>query len=351
MENANNKNDSLAVLIDADNVSASQADAIFKRACSLGEPIVRRAYGMVNCFSATGGWTKVQREYGIVAKPQISNVSGKNVADIALVVDAMEILYRGTCHGICIVSSDSDFTALAAKIREAGKKVYGLGNSKTPESFRVACTQFFEMPLQRKEETKKAPPAPPSCPRCGGKLVQGWTKSRKACQLCESCGGMSVKLSFLRGGFSDESIQELLASAKEHKQPGCLCPNCKSSMSLLRVARGSKHVDIDVCPSCQSVWYDKNEFESLVPNDGALHATISAGKSFRRDMVLTVTSDLQTGRRKAPNLTSLRNILKTAYHVPTPDIDPILSTLRSQKIIAVDKKNAVKVCARPQNRP
>ena len=108
---------SMAVLIDADNVSPSLIEEIFKIVGSFGDPIVRRAYGMVGCFSDGGGWQRAQREYGVVAKPQVSNISGKNVADIALVIDAMELLYKGTCDGICIVSSDSDYTALAAKIR------------------------------------------------------------------------------------------------------------------------------------------------------------------------------------------------------------------------------------------
>ena len=110
----------LAVLIDADNVSAAHAGFIFATARKLGDPLVRRAYGMVNCFSQEKGWWNAQREYGIVARPQVSNVSGKNVADIALVIDAMEHLYKKTCDAFCIVSSDSDFTALAAKIREEG---------------------------------------------------------------------------------------------------------------------------------------------------------------------------------------------------------------------------------------
>ena len=79
----------LAVLIDADNVSPAQVSEIFKTVSPLGEPIVRRAYGMVNCFSVSGGWNVAQREYGIVSKPQVSNVSGKNVADIALVIDSV----------------------------------------------------------------------------------------------------------------------------------------------------------------------------------------------------------------------------------------------------------------------
>jgi len=154
---------------------------------------------------------------------------------------------------------------------------------------------------------------------------------------------MSAKLTSLKGVFADESIGAILASAKERSQQGCMCPVCGGSTSLLRVAVGKRHVDIDVCPTCESVWYDKNEFESLVPNDAALHAEVSAGKAFRREMVLAIASDLRTGRRKAGTLDALRNVLRTAYHVPRPDMDPIIGTLRCQKIIAVDKKNTVKV--------
>lgn len=106
---------SLAVLIDADNISPSLVEPIFKIATEIGEPIVRRAYGMVGCFSDGGGWQRAQREYGVVAKPQVSNVSGKNVADIALVIDAMELLFKGSCNGICIVSSKSTSVRVARR--------------------------------------------------------------------------------------------------------------------------------------------------------------------------------------------------------------------------------------------
>ena len=145
----------IAILIDADNISPALVGDIFRTACAIGEPMVRRAYGMVNCFSSQGGWSQAQREYGIVARPQVSNVSGKNVADIALAVDAMELLYKSQCQGICIVSNDSDFTAVVAKIREGGKLAYGIGGPKAPESFRVACSSFHELPMAAKLPAKE----------------------------------------------------------------------------------------------------------------------------------------------------------------------------------------------------
>ena len=146
----------LAVLIDADNVSYDVIGDVFKCIAKFGDIIVRRAYGMVNCFSNPKGWQLAAREFGILAKPQVSNVSGKNVADIALVIDAMELLYKNPCDAICIVSQDSDFTALATKIREAGKSVYGVGGPRTPISFRSACCGFIELKVPPKKQNQSS---------------------------------------------------------------------------------------------------------------------------------------------------------------------------------------------------
>ena len=335
----------IAVLIDADNISAQIADYIFQKVCAIGEPIVRRAYGMVNSFSLAGGWTRAQRDYGIVACPQVSNVSGKNVADIALVIDAMEFLYNSPCQGICIVSSDSDFTALASKIRECGKFAYGLGGAKTPVSFRMACTEFFELPAVRRPGEKKQSDMSTMCPRCGGKLESAWTKSNKPCKTCPACGGVAVKLSTLRNMFSEESVGAMLESAKAHMQAGCQCPDCGGSMSLLKVAAGKRNVEIDVCGKCQTVWYDKGEFELLLPDDGALVATVSAGKAYRRGIVMALAADLRSGRRKVPDVGNLKSVLKKVYHMPSPDVEPVVSTLMSQRVIQIDKKSGrITVC-------
>ena len=343
--NAGTDRKPIAVLIDADNISAQSAGAIFKKACSFGEPIARRAYGMVNCFAADGGWSRAQREYGIVARPQISNIAGKNVADIALVIDAMEFLYKSPCAGICIVSSDSDYTALAAKIREGGKSVYGMGGEKTPTSFRTACTAFFEIPAAKKTETSKkqdgakGPAGSAStCPRCGGKLASGWTKSNVSCRICASCGGMTSKLQSLKKAVSADSLNEILERARRQEQIGCVCPDCGASMSIVRVSSGNRHVEIDVCGKCRAIWYDKDEFNALVPNDGVLVPTVSAGKAYRREMVVAIAADLRSGRIKASSDKALQSVLKSSYHVPQPDVGPIVSTLMCQRVIAKDKK-------------
>ena len=333
----------LAVLIDADNVSPAQVSEIFKTVSTLGEPIVRRAYGMVNCFSVSGGWNVAQREYGIVSKPQVSNVSGKNVADIALVIDAMEMLYKSSVDGICIVSSDSDFTALAAKIREGGKHVFGVGSKKTPASFRTACTRFFELVQVKKPSKEKTPSGSSVCPRCGGKLERSHTKSRQVCRSCPSCGGMTAKISTLRKSFAPESLQLVVESAKRHEVSGCICPDCGSSMSIVKVAAGKRQVEIDVCGKCQTVWYDKDEFEALVPTDGVLQATVSAGKAYRRDLVVAVAADLRTGRCKGSDIGALKTVLKKVYFAPNPDVQPIIDALRCQKVISLDKTGKITV--------
>ena len=128
---------SLAVLIDADNTSAGYAKAIFEEIVKLGEANVRRIYGD---FAGTrlAGWDKAIQSLAILQHQQRSNTKGKNAADIALVIDAMDLLAKGRLDGFCLVTSDSDFTRLAQRLREDGLTVYGFGERKTPEAFRNA---------------------------------------------------------------------------------------------------------------------------------------------------------------------------------------------------------------------
>ena len=146
---------------------------------------------------------------------------------------------------------------------------------------------------------------------------------------------MYLRTSAMKDVFEPGSILAILEQAKKHEQPGCVCPGCGSSMSILKVTTGTQKIEIDVCDKCKAIWYDEREYETLVPNDGALLPTISAGKSFRRDLVLTLTADLREGRVKPTDLWALQTILKKRYYVPKPDIDPIIGTLRAQKVIAI----------------
>jgi hypothetical protein len=132
----------LAVLIDADNTSPKYAAALFDEIASLGEASVRRCYGDFSS-QQMAGWSRVQAEFGLVPHHQPANTVGKNASDIALVIDAMDLMHSGRFDGFVLVSSDSDFTRLASRIREQGLDVFGMGMHKTPDAFRKACKRFI----------------------------------------------------------------------------------------------------------------------------------------------------------------------------------------------------------------
>jgi hypothetical protein len=132
----------LAVLIDADNTSPKVADGLFDEVAKIGEASLRRIYGDFS-KGQQAGWEKVLARHAILPQQQFAYTTGKNSTDITLVIDAMDLLHSGRFDGFCLVSSDSDFTRLAARIREQGVDVYGIGRQKTPEAFRQACTRFI----------------------------------------------------------------------------------------------------------------------------------------------------------------------------------------------------------------
>jgi len=131
-----------AVLIDADNTSPRIAAGLFEEVAKFGEASVRRIYGD---FSSPRlkSWSDILQRHAIDPYQQFAYTSGKNASDIALVIDAMDLLHSGRFDGFCLVSSDSDFTRLASRLREQGADVYGFGAQKTPESFRQACRRFI----------------------------------------------------------------------------------------------------------------------------------------------------------------------------------------------------------------
>lgn len=132
----------LAVLIDADNTSPKHAKAIFEEISGFGEASVRRCYGDFSS-SRMSGWSERIASLGLVPHHQPANTVGKNASDIALVIDAMDLMHTGRFDGFVLVSSDSDFTRLASRIREQGLDVYGIGEKKTPDAFRQACKRFI----------------------------------------------------------------------------------------------------------------------------------------------------------------------------------------------------------------
>jgi hypothetical protein len=131
----------LAVLIDADNAQAAVIEGLFAEIATFGEATVRRIYGDFTA-STSASWKKVLQQYAIKPVQQFAYTTGKNATDSTLIIDAMDLLYTRKFDGFCLVSSDSDFTGLAMRLREEGLTVLGFGEKKTPEAFRNACHKF-----------------------------------------------------------------------------------------------------------------------------------------------------------------------------------------------------------------
>lgn len=151
--------DRLAVLIDADNVPYAHVKEMLEEISKSGTPTVKRIYGDWT-KPHLSGWKNVLLENAITPIQQYSYTTGKNATDSALIIDAMDILYTEKVNGFCIVSSDSDFTRLATRLREAGMMVIGIGERKTPRPFISACNKFIYIEILKPasdEEEDKAP--------------------------------------------------------------------------------------------------------------------------------------------------------------------------------------------------
>jgi uncharacterized LabA/DUF88 family protein len=149
-----NKELRLAVLIDSDNVSHKYVKAMMDEIALYGTPTIKRIYGDWTTTTGTG-WKNVLLTNAITPIQQYSYTTGKNSTDSAMIIDAMDILYGQKVDGFCIVSSDSDFTRLATRLREAGVRVFGIGENKTPESFIAACDKFIYLEILNAEQSKK----------------------------------------------------------------------------------------------------------------------------------------------------------------------------------------------------
>ena len=140
----------LAVLIDADNAPAAIVEGLFEEIAKYGVASVKRIYGDWT-GPQLGGWKKVLLDHSIKPIQQFAYTKGKNATDSSLIIDAMDLLYTRRFNGFCLVSSDSDFTRLASRLREEGLTVYGFGEEKTPKPFVAACDKFIYIELLRDE--------------------------------------------------------------------------------------------------------------------------------------------------------------------------------------------------------
>jgi len=213
----------LAILIDADNTSPRIAAGLFEEVAKFGEASVRRIYGDFS-GQRLKSWADILQKYAIDPYQQFAYTTGKNASDIALVIDAMDLLHSGRLDGFCLVSSDSDFTRLASRLREQGADVFGFGEQKTPESFRQACRKFIytenllpEAQVSTAEEgpsTKALQPpstslqklayrtsARPSSPRKRGPRASALTPAGRKDHAIADCGAQSPQVS-TRGAIS-----------------------------------------------------------------------------------------------------------------------------------------------------
>ena len=194
MPQQNDRDLRLAVLIDADNASRTAMRDVMAEIAVYGTPTIKRIYGDWTTPNMAS-WKPILLENAITPIQQYSYTTGKNATDSAMIIDAMDILYTGSCDGFVLVSSDSDFTRLAIRLREAGKKVIGMGEKKTPNPFIVACDKFIYIEVIRAEakaalataEQEAAAPAAESAPAPAkaepappkAETAKGGKKSRK----------------------------------------------------------------------------------------------------------------------------------------------------------------------------
>ena len=224
----------LAVLIDADNISPKYVKVILDEAASFGVAACKRIYGDWS-DARLKSWKDVLLNNSIIPIQQYSYTTGKNSTDSAMIIDAMDILYSGTCDGFVLVSSDSDFTRLAIRLREAGKKVYGMGEKKTPNPFIVACDKFVYIEVIRAAAKQAAEAAKKKEEAQAKKTAK---KENKKCQTSSSP--------------APEEIVELIAESEE---AGVFAVKTEDSRQFFIMG----HPEYDADTLAREYWRDVNK--------------------------------------------------------------------------------------------
>lgn len=232
----------LAVLIDADNVPYSNIKGMLEEIAKYGTPTFKRIYGDWT-KPTLSGWKTVLLESAISPVQQYSYTSGKNSSDSALIIDAMDILYTGQVDGFCIISSDSDFTRLATRLREAGKKVFGIGEQKTPAAFIAACNKFIYIEILPKE-TKEEPPLKPGRKK----------SSRKKAEPVTSQGALKKLFISSINDLTEEDGWVFLSTLGNHiikKQPS-FDPRNYGFKKLVDIVKQMPEIEIEERPGSKS---------------------------------------------------------------------------------------------------
>lgn len=169
----------LAVLIDAENVPSTSIKGMLEEIAKYGTPTFKRIYADWTSPHVSR-WKGALLENAITPIQQYSYTTGKNASDSTMIIDAMDILYTGRVNGFCLVTSDSDFTRLATRLREAGMKVFGIGERKTPISFISACDKFIYIEILKKEEAHKSVPVTAQKPKASAKKITKQSQASSA---------------------------------------------------------------------------------------------------------------------------------------------------------------------------
>ena len=241
----------IALLIDSDNVSSRYISGILSELSKYGKITIRRMYGDWS-QDRLHSWMKCSSRYSLTPIMQPNNTPGKNASDIGLIIDAMDILYTGDVQGFCIVSSDGDFNKLATRLREAGKIVIGMGEKKTPESFRVSCERFIFLDVIESEE-----PGPRRAP--------AGTSSQSA-----SSGGHTDPAS--PGGQADAGLRTISGPAASRKKRAAAVfeppvpDRAYSEPSLSAKAHEEPESDPDFDTDSEALFTDKATIEAAIVN-------------------------------------------------------------------------------------
>jgi hypothetical protein len=201
----------LAVLIDADNAQASVIEGLLAEVAKYGLASVKRIYGDFTS-QQLGQWKKVLLKHSISPVQQFAYTVGKNATDSSLIIDAMDLMYTGRFDGMCLVTSDSDFTRLAQRLREEGLTVYGFGERKTPDAFVQACDKFVYTEVLRAQEATPTPakPVQKAAKKVAAKSpqAQGKPAAATAAPVAKPAGPLPLPLELIRQAIEEASDDE-----------------------------------------------------------------------------------------------------------------------------------------------
>jgi hypothetical protein len=201
----------LAVLIDADNAQASVIEGLLAEVAKYGLASVKRIYGDFTS-QQLGQWKKVLLKHSISSVQQFAYTVGKNATDSSLIIDAMDLMYTGRFDGMCLVTSDSDFTRLAQRLREEGLTVYGFGERKTPDAFVQACDKFVYTEVLRAQDATPTPakPVQKAAKKVAAKSpqAQGKPAAATAAPVAKPAGPLPLPLELIRQAIEEASDDE-----------------------------------------------------------------------------------------------------------------------------------------------